>query len=329
VRLGAPTWASRSARPVPLMVGAALAAPLIAGAAVAVPRVPTAAGVPRQGCRTGARLLPVATVAEPNDAAPGDIARMERQFSEQLRRRETPRGTLPGPAASGVTSAVTVRVYVHVIRDNSGRGGVPGSAVTAQVAAMNRAYSGATSASAAHTAFRFALATTSTSDNTAWSRMSPGSAAEAAAKKALRQGTRRDLNLYIANISSQGLLGWATFPADYAAQPTLDGVVISKDSLPGGLAPYNQGDTATHETGHWLGLYHTFQGGCGGAGDQVADTPAERTPTQGCPAGKDTCPAGGTDPVHNFMDYSTDACMNQFTLGQAERMRSQWVAFRA
>lgn len=224
----------------------------------------------------------------------------------------------------GTRALITISVWVHVINRGSGisNGDIPQSWIDAQIAVLNDSYSGATGGY--NTNFRFTLAGVTRTTNSTWYTMSDGSSAEAAAKAALRRGDARTLNIYTC-APGGGILGWATFPWWYAGNPTDDGVVVLYSSLPGGsAAPYNLGDTATHEVGHWLGLYHTFQGGCSAsAGDYVSDTPAERSPAYGCPTGRDSCRSlSGLDPITNFMDYTDDACMFMFTAGQSTRAES-------
>jgi hypothetical protein len=109
----------------------------------------------------------------------------------------------------------------------------------------------------------------------------------------------------------------------------MNGVVFHYATLPGGaLAPYNQGGTLQHEVGHYLGLYHTFQGGCTAPGDECDDTPFEASPAFGCPEGRNTCAQPGDDPIHNYMDYTDDACYTQFTTDQGNRMQQVVRAFR-
>ena len=196
---------------------------------------------------------------------------------------------------------------------------------------MNNTFAGGEGG--ADTGFSFELAGVTRTDNAAWFFAGPGGVNEKSMKAALRRGGAGALNFYTSTAGPY--LGWAYLP-DVVTKPGqvhLDGVVIDWESLRRVSTTYegryDQGETATHEVGHWLNLEHTFFGGCNNKGDFVDDTPAQKTPTNGCPEGKDTCKAPGVDPIHNYMDYSYDSCYTQFTEGQSQRMRDAWLFYRA
>lgn len=171
----------------------------------------------------------------------------------------------------------------------------------------------------------FVLKGTDRTVNRAWAVDTSGT--ELAMKRQLRKGDYSALNLYVMKSLVDDAFGYCYFPdaegaagaASNAAAFLYDGCSLNAATLPGGsLTDYNLGQTATHEVGHWFGLYHTFEGNsCTGQGDLIADTPASASMTSGCPTGRDSCPRqAGLDPIHNYMDYSTDVCYEEFTAGQ-------------
>jgi hypothetical protein len=231
-------------------------------------------------------------------------------------------------AAQLASSPITIPVAFHVLRKDTtvAGGNIPRSRITAQIAVLNDAYGGTTGG--ANTSFQFSLSSVDRTTNAGWFKLSQGK--ERKMKQALKIGGTETLNLYSADLG-RNLLGWSYLAQDAQAVGVLDGVVVHYKSLPGGPwgSDYSAGDTTTHEVGHWLNLLHTFQGGCTGSGDYVADTPAEASAAYQCPAGRDTCSSAGVDPITNFMDYTYDSCMFEFTPDQAIRMQEAWAAYRA
>jgi Pregnancy-associated plasma protein-A len=223
----------------------------------------------------------------------------------------------------------TIPVWVHVITPDGTTGNVSDALIDDQIAVLNNTYAGGEGGF--NTGFRFTLAGVDRTVNADWFNANPGGA-ERAMKRALHTGGPETLNMYLTTAGDY--LGWAYLPdVTQKGNAFLDGVVIDWESLRGASTTYagryDQGETATHEVGHWLNLEHTFFHGCNGDGDFVDDTPYEATPTSGCPAGKDTCPAPGLDPIHNYMDYSYDQCYTEFTAGQSARMQDAWLTYRA
>ncbi|KAJ5619570.1 Extracellular metalloprotease [Penicillium lagena] len=255
------------------------------------------------------------------------------------------------PTAEGRLLPIEIDTWFHIIRSEAETDQVSQEMVAAQLSILQYAYM--------NTTISYRLQGVTWHVNDTWARNED----ELGMKRALRQGSYQTLNVYfqtdlemppgeqagratehrgnsVSSDMSSSVLGFCTLPdpsinirsayADYVK----DGCNILAKTMPGGsLDLYNRGGTAIHEIGHWNGLLHTFQGeSCSpdNAGDYIGDTPQQSTPTDGCPARKDSCPdSPGLDAIHDFMDYSSDVCYESFTPGQGKRMRSMWAVMRA
>jgi len=228
----------------------------------------------------------------------------------------------------GKAFRAAVDVYFHVVTAGT-VGSVTDDDVRTQIQVMNMEFGGFEGGVATGISFR--LAGIDRTDNAAWFNAGPGTSAEREMKKALHRGDASDLNIY--STTAEAFLGWSYFPSTYKTKPWIDGIVIDWESMYKTSTTYagrfDLGKTATHEAGHWFGLYHVFQGGCNAKGDYVDDTPPQLIATSGCPEGQDSCKEPGLDSIHNYMDYSFDPCYTQFTAGQSARMQDQWLFFRA
>src|SRR5262245_10646468 len=226
----------------------------------------------------------------------------------------------------GAKFRATVPVWFHVVSPDGVVGNVTQTQIDDQIRVMNLGFGGFEGG--ANTGFTFKLVGVTRSVDADWFNAGPGSPAERAMKTVLHRGGLDTLNYY--STTAGPYLGWAYLPGLTPSRQYLDGIVVDWESMFHTSSTYagrfDLGKTATHEAGHWVDLEHTFFGGCNANGDYVADTPAMKVPTSGCPAGKDTCTKDpGLDPIHNYMDYSYDSCYFEFTPGQAARAQDSWL----
>ncbi|KAJ4990649.1 metalloprotease [Stagonosporopsis vannaccii] len=227
---------------------------------------------------------------------------------------------------------VKIQAVFHIVMTEAAKDSITNAMPQAQLDSLNESYNPYN--------IQFELQNVTWNTNDAWAVGSGDD--DANMKKSLRQGTYQTLNIYFQTDLAGGVLGRCTLPSALGpngkdpATFSNDGCNVNANTMPDGLMyGFNKGKTAVHETGHWLGLLHTFEGkSCEGPGDYIDDTPVESTATDGCPTDpkKQSCPAqqkpGEFDPIHNYMDYSIDDCYEAFSDLQVARMKSMWGMFR-
>jgi len=188
--------------------------------------------------------------------------------------------------------SVEIPIIFHVVyavnrKTRAEVGNIPSSWINDQVSVLNSAYAGS--------GFSFTLSAVQRHRNDKYYTNCYNQ--DGQMKNAYAVDPANYLNIYTCSPSG-GILGWAYYPSSFPESDTRHGVVVLDESLPGGsAAPYDGGDTCTHEVGHYLGLPHTFENGCSSPGDSVDDTPYEASAAYGCPVGRDTCPSAGLDPI--------------------------------
>ena len=240
---------------------------------------------------------------------------------------------------------ITIPVVVHVIY-NTTQQNISVAQIQSQIDVLNEDFRRTNSdktnkwSQAADTQIEFKLATIDPNGNvtngiTRKSSTKTTWGTDDAMKKSSQGGvdpwdTSAYLNMWVCDLGTS-LLGYAQFPGGAAAT---DGVVMapqyfgSKDKGSGFFLKdkFDKGRTTTHEVGHFLNLRHIWGDGDCSADDFVADTPNAAGSNYGCKTGNNSC--GSEDMVQNYMDYSDDACMNLFTLGQKNRMRAVLIVWR-
>lgn len=247
---------------------------------------------------------------------------------------------------------LTLPVVFHIIHNN-GAENVADAAVIAAMANLNTAFQNAFpygSASGAATNFQFCLAeqdpnglpTTGVDRLQDQLTVMDKDFQDLTLKNLVRWDPGCYINVWVVaeiNSSSSGnsVAGYATFPQSHGS--VTDGIVIEAKYL--GSNPENT-VVLIHEMGHYLGLYHTFEGGCVNAdctqdGDRVCDTPPDQSTAHvACSIGMNSCatdaqsgfPSDQQDQIENYMDYSDLSCYDRFTQGQSNRMDFMFGQFR-
>jgi len=246
----------------------------------------------------------------------------------------TYRATLDSAPTPLAKDLLPIPIALHVITDGK-RGKLTQGQINTFINNVNWAYR--------NTPFSFYIARVDVTKNKNWyNNCNSNARNNVAMKKRLARDNRYHINIYSCNPHDPSVpaglvvLGLSTFPFQYPNGSYLHGILIHPTAFPGGSVDSPYGLTAAHEIGHYLGLFHTFEShfnasrqACDDPGDFIADTPTQAAPHFACPESVDSCPSlPGSDDVPNFMNYSTDECMEHFTPGQIEVMTVATATYR-
>ena len=213
---------------------------------------------------------------------------------------------------------VNIQIAWHVIHNVNGTGTLSANQIADQVTWLNNAF--------ADHDFIFTLASIDYTANNDWFNNMYD--LDGQVKAALNIDPYHHMNVYTAAIFNDGVAGYAYLPNQWSEGSYMHGIVLDYRTLP--YAGGYDGDTATHETGHYLGLLHTFYNNCTTGNDGVDDTPAQHEDyLWQCNNNLDSCPnLPGNDPVHNYMTYTSNSCQWEFTPGQKDRMHAMVATYR-